>query len=128
MKRPFKPFKRARERNGVVLIVVLVCTSVAVSLVLLSVQIGLRQRRHLRKEHQLEQTRWVLDAAIRKSIANPSDEPSENEIQPKLEKFDKVLFEVTPNKSKNRVLVRAKIEDANGTNVMVRSASFEITE
>ncbi len=128
MKRHARISQRSRRRNGTVLIAVLACAAVAVSLVMLSVQVSLRQRRILRTEHQLEQTRWVLDAAVRKSIANPADESSENEVRPKLEKFDKVLFGVTNDETKGQVVVQAKIENSTGTNVTARSAIFKKTD
>ena len=120
--------RQSVTRRGSVLIAVLACSAVATSLILLSVQVSLHQRRKLRTEHQLEQTRWVLDAAIRKSIANSTDESSENEIKPKLRKFDKVSFSVSLNETEDQVLVRAKIENLTGTHVTARSASFETTE
>ena len=92
---------------------------------MLSLRTSLNQRRQLRNEHQLEQTRWVLDAAIRKSIANLPDESSENQLKPKLEKFDKVVVVVDPNEVEGRVVIRAKIENATGTSVTMRSASIE---
>ena len=92
---------------------------------MLSLRTSLRQRRQLRNEHQLEQTRWVLDAAIRKSIADPPSESSEEPLKPKLEKFDKVLVSVEPDEAKGQVVIRAKIENAAGTSVTMRSASVE---
>ncbi|MDB2685788.1 hypothetical protein N9Y42_01080 [Mariniblastus sp.] len=128
MKRAHNCFSRCNKRSGSVLILVLACCVVAVALVMLSVQASLQQRRHLRDEHQLEQTRWVLDAAIRKSIADPPEKASKIELKPKLDKFDKVSFEVTPEKDDQQVSVRARIENEAGTNVTSRSASFETND
>ena len=128
MKRNANHFSRASKRSGSALILVLACCVVAVALVMLSLQVSLQQRRSLRSEHQLEQTRWVLDAAIRKSIADPPKEADETELEPKLEKFDKVLFVVTPEKNNEQVLVRAKIENKAGTSKTSRSASFELND
>ena len=119
---------RAGQRRGYAVLLVLACCSVAVALVMLSLRTSLNQRRQLRNEHQLEQTRWVLDAAIRKSIANLPDESSENQLKPKLEKFDKVVVVVDPNEVEGRVVIRAKIENATGTSVTVRSASIEAAD
>ena len=116
---------RAGQRRGYAVLLVLACCSVAVALVMLSLRTSLNQRRQLRNEHQLEQTRWVLDAAIRKSIADPPSESSEEPLKPKLEKFDKVLVSVEPDEAKGQVVIRAKIENAAGTSVTMRSASVE---
>ena len=116
---------RAGQRRGYAVLLVLACCSVAVALVMLSLRTSLNQRRQLRNEHQLEQTRWVLDAAIRKSIADPPSESSEDPLKPKLEKFDKVLVSVEPDEAKGQVVIRAKIENAAGTSVTMRSASVE---
>ena len=116
---------RAGQRRGYAVLLVLACCSVAVALVMLSLRTSLNQRRQLRNEHQLEQTRWVLVAAIRKSIADPPSESSEDPLKPKLEKFDKVLVSVEPDEAKGQVVIRAKIENAAGTSVTMRSASVE---
>ena len=119
-------FSRSNQRRGAAtLIFVLACCAVAMALVTVSLQVSLRQRRQLRTEHQLEQTRWVLDAALRKSIADPPEEASEVEIKPKLAKFDKASFRVSPNEEKKLISVQAKIGNETGTNVISRSASFE---
>ena len=128
MKRSINHFYRSRQRRGTILILVIACCAVAVSVIMISLQIGLQQRRQLRSELQLEQTRWVLDAAIRKSIAESPDEAEEVELKPKLEKFDKVLIGVTPNQDEEQVAVQAKIENYGGTSVTSRSARFELTE
>ena len=117
-----------RRRTGAVLIAVLACAAVAVSLVMLSVQVSLQQRRKLKIDHQLEQTRWVLDAAIRKSMADPAVKAGEDEVLPKLEKFDKVLFRIAKDETTGRVVVQAKIENSTETNVTARSASFKTAD
>lgn len=128
MKRSARRFSRPSQRRGTILIVVLACCAVAVALIMISLQVSLQQRRQLRTELQLEQTRWVLDAAIRKSIADPPDEASEGELKPKLAKFDKVLFGVTLNEDEGKVAVQARIESHAGTTATSRSASFELTD
>ena len=125
MRRRSKTLMRTGQRRGYAAVLVLACCSVAVALVMLSLRASLKQRRQLRNEHQLEQTRWVLDAAIRKSIADPPSESSEDPLKPKLEKFDKVLVSVEPDEAKGQVVIRAKIENAAGTSVTLRSASVE---
>ena len=125
MRQRSKTLMQAEQRRGYAAVLVLACCSVAVALVMLSLRTSLKQRRQLRNEHQLEQTRWVLDAAIRKSIADPPDDSSEDQLKPKLEKFDKVLVSVEPDEAKGQVVIRAKIENAAGTSVTMRSASIE---
>ena len=128
MRRRSKTLMRTGQRRGYAAILVLACCSVAVALVMLSLRTSLKQRRQLRNEHQLEQTRWVLDAAIRKSIADPPSESSEEPLKPKLEKFDKVLVSVEPDEAKGQVVIRAKIENAAGTSATMRSASIEASD
>ena len=125
MRRRSKTLMRTGQRRGYAVVLVLACCSVAVALVMLSLRTSLKQRRQLRNEHQLEQTRWVLDAAIRKSIADPPGESSEGPLKPKLEKFDMVLVSVEPDEAKGQVVIQAKIENAAGTSVTMRSASIE---
>ena len=126
MKRSARHFSRASKRRGSILILVLACCAVAVSLVMISLQVSLQQRRQLRSELQLEQTRWVLDAAIRKSINEPPEEDVATELKPKLEKFDKVSFIAKPQQDENQISVQVKIENDAGTVVTSRSASFEL--
>ena len=128
MKRSKRQFSRARNRRGTVLILVLACCAVAVSLIMISLQVSLQQRRQLRSELQLEQTRWILDAAIRKSIADPPEEAEKFELKPKLEKFDKVLLAVKPEQDDGPVSVRATIENDAGAEATTRSASFESSD
>jgi type II secretory pathway component PulK len=120
--------RRFKKRRGIALIAVLACSAVAVSLVLLSVEVSLRQRRQLRNELQLEQTRWVLDAAIRKSIANDAQQTADSEVKPKLERFDKVSFSIDSGQPGGQVFVHAKIENFAGTKVTTRSASFKASD
>ena len=128
MRRCSESLKSTGQRSGYAVVLVLACCSVAMALVMLSLQASLKQRRQLRSEHQLEQTRWVLDAAIRKSIADPPSGASEDQVEPKLEKFDKVLVSVEPDEAKGQVVIRAKIENAAGTSVTMRSARIESDE
>ena len=128
MKRSARHFPRASKRRGSILILVLACCAVAVSMVMISLQVSLQQRRQLRSELQLEQTRWVLDAAIRKSIAEPPSEDEATELKPRLEKFDKVTFTAKPQQDGQQIAVQAKIENSTGTDVTSRSARFELEE
>jgi len=61
-------------------------------------------------------------------MADPAVEAGEDEVRPKLEKFDKVSFHITKNETNGRVVVQAKIENSTETNVTARSASFKTAE
>ena len=54
MRRRSKTLMRTGQRRGYAALLVLACCSVAVALVMLSLRTGLKQRRQLRNEHQLE--------------------------------------------------------------------------
>ncbi len=79
------------ERVGALLFAVLVCIGVTLALMLAALQTSLNQRRQLSRELQMEQTRLLLNAAIRseavedwrKSLAN-TDAPDPLEITVRL--------------------------------------------
>ncbi len=51
-------------RVGAVLVCVLVCVGVASTIMLTSLHASLRERRQMRQELQMEQTRWLVEAAM----------------------------------------------------------------
>lgn len=115
------------DRRGVIVIMVLACASVVVLLVLAAVQVSLTQRRQLRQEHQLEQTRWVLDAAIRKAQQSQQAIKSEGlelELSPKLMKFDRSKVTASFDQPTNTIQVQAMIEVGSQPSVTQRSARF----
>lgn len=57
------------------MIAVLVCIGVATAILFGAVEQSLRCRRQMRNETQLEQVRWLVDAGVRKAIANLEQEP-----------------------------------------------------
>lgn len=59
---------RKNGRSGAILIAVLVVLGVVSAMLLAAVTASVKQRRQLRQELQLEQTRWVVDAGVRKAI------------------------------------------------------------
>ena len=59
---------RLKKRRGVILIAVLVCLGIATTIVLGAVQTSIRQHRQVRKELQVEQTKWLLDAGIDRAV------------------------------------------------------------
>lgn len=67
--------KSSSRRRGTVLIAVLVCLGFATSVLLGTVQTTLQLRREIRKELQIEQTKWLMDLGVRKAIANAGQQP-----------------------------------------------------
>ena len=77
------------SRRGAVLIMVLVCLGIATTLILGIVQSSLHQRRHLRQELQLEQTRWLLDAGISRAVSRVQSQPAyEGELLTDISAFE----------------------------------------
>ena len=70
LRKPFRLHNSPRQhgRNGVTLVVVLVLISVVTIIMLTALTSTLRQRRQLRMDLQLEQTKWIVDAGVRKSL------------------------------------------------------------
>ncbi len=65
-----RPNARAsRQRNGTIVIAVLVCLAIATTILFGAIEVSLRQRRQVRSETQMEQTYWLLDAGIGAAIA-----------------------------------------------------------
>jgi type II secretory pathway component PulK len=117
------------NRRGAVVIMVLACASVVVLLVLAALQVSLAQRRQLRREHQLEQTRWVLDAAIRKAQQTQQaikTNSLELELTPKLLKFERAKVTAAFDRPTNTIQVQTIIESANQSSVTKRSARFNV--
>ena len=63
------------NRQGVVLIAVLVAMGVAMTILLGSVAASLKMRRDLRQHIQVEQTRWLLDLGVRHAISSVTGSP-----------------------------------------------------
>jgi hypothetical protein len=57
------------SRKAFILICALVCLSVSTAIVLTTVHQSIQFRRHARKDRQVHQTQWLLDAGIRKAIS-----------------------------------------------------------
>lgn len=58
-----------KSRKAFMLICALVCLSVSTAIVLTTVHQSIQFRRHARKDRQVHQTQWLLDAGIRKAIS-----------------------------------------------------------
>ncbi len=63
------------RRQGAVLVAALVCVAVVMSVLLATVRSSLRLRRQMIREIQMEQTRWLVDAGVRKAIAQIQEQP-----------------------------------------------------
>lgn len=94
--------QRFRTRRGAVLIVVLVCMGVAMTIVLGVVQISLRQRRQLRQDLQMEQTKWLMDAGIGQAIARLKAQPDYDgetmSVAPAIKKYANATIEISVNR------------------------------
>jgi type II secretory pathway component PulK len=58
------------DRNASILPVALVCLAVASTLMLSALRVGLQARMQLHTAHQVQQTRWLLDAGVRRALAS----------------------------------------------------------
>ena len=105
-----------RDCCGGILVAVLVCLSVIAALLFSSLQISLRQRRQLDREHQMEQTRLLAEAGLVHAIRTVESAGSDFEgqsiiIQPGLDdtKQAEVKIEFDTGKDIVDVLVTAWI-------------------
>jgi hypothetical protein len=67
-------FAKTRS-SGSILICVLVCLGISASIMMVSVRSSLRVRRQMRIETQLEQTRWLLEAGMRRGASRFREDP-----------------------------------------------------
>ena len=68
--------KSSGTRKGTVIIAVLVCMTVAVSILLGAMHSSLTLRRQSRLELQMEQTRQLLDAGVRRALKRLKEKPA----------------------------------------------------
>lgn len=61
-----------RQRRGMLLICVLVCLGIASTITGLTIQSSLRARKQMKRHWQLEQTRTLLDAGVRRAVSQSS--------------------------------------------------------
>ncbi|WP_153557231.1 hypothetical protein [Roseimaritima sediminicola] len=64
-----------KRRRGILLISVLLALAIVTTLVFLAVRTGLQTRRQMRREVQMEQTRWLLDAGIARGLRELRQSP-----------------------------------------------------
>ena len=120
-----------RQREGALLFVVLACIAISLALTMAAMQTSIKQRRHLSRTLQLEQTRLLLDAAANSEKFKQwrKAQGDTDETKPL-----KVSFELPNGKpavvtaketDKENVLLTALIGDAeNEISVTRRSRAF----
>lgn len=110
--------RQKTRRRGTVLIAVLVCMGFATVVLLGAVQTSLHQRRHMRQEMQMEQTRWLLDAGLSMGVARLIEKPEyvgeTLALTPELGKYTNAEVEITvirddESDSQFRLLVTAQL-------------------
>lgn len=117
-------------RNASVLVLVLVCLSVAVSMMLTGVTAALRARRQMNQQLRMEQTCWLLDAGLRYAVDRCRRDPeftgATRELDLKSSNDDRGSLEikVTESEGENKkVFVTASItSQSEGQKPLVRSA------
>ena len=131
--------RTSANRNGTTLVAALVCLVVVSTMMLSLVHSSLSARRQLRNEHQIEQVRWLLDAGLRKGIAelkrNPEYKGEAMVLTPTLKKFPQSSINIhvdrstqtdaEPKQVKLRVDVRLA-SDTQSTPAMRRSDEISI--
>ncbi len=109
--------KRQRfiNRRGTILIAVLVCMGIATTILLGAVQSSLRQRRQMRQELQMEQTKWLLDASVGRAISRLQKQPGYDGetllVAPALEKYSTATLEIAvvrEDQPDNRIRAQVK--------------------
>ena len=126
-----------RQRRGMLLICVLVCLGIASAITGLTIQSGLRARKQMRRHWQLEQTRSLLDAGVRRAITDyQAGEEAWNKTWDVRNAFDDfAVASVTiesaadgsPNKSDFRVTAELQTNDLSPS-VTRRSRVISLTE
>ena len=126
--------RNLKKRRGTILIAVLVCLGIATTIVLGAVQSSMRQHRQVRRELQVEQARWLLDAGIERAVtavlAQKESYRSETlTIAPTLKKFSEATIEISliqfdPRSKEASVRVTARLAGA-GTLAPITQRSRE---
>ncbi len=110
------------RRRGTVLVAVLVCMGFATVVLLGVVQNSLAQRRQVRRNLQMEQTQWLLDAGLNMGIARIREKPDYDgetlALRPVLEKYSNGSIEITVIRNEAaeqeiRLRVTAQLGNAN---------------
>ena len=128
--------RQKTRRRGTVLIAVLVCMGFATVVLLGAVQTSLHQRRHMRQEMQMEQTRWLLDAGLSMGVARLIEKPEyvgeTLALTPEFGKYTNAEVEITvirddESDSQFRLLVTAQLGSMDESDpVMKRSKEIVV--
>ncbi|WP_144058784.1 hypothetical protein [Rhodopirellula sp. SWK7] len=90
----------AQKRSGTILIAVLVCLAIASTITGAAIQSSLRARHQMKVHWQLEQTRTLLDAGIRRTLSLAAEDSNyEGEswvVDDALESFSEARVEIKP--------------------------------
>jgi len=105
--------RSANNRNGSILIAVLVCLGLIATLMFSAVRISLQQRRQLERELQMEQTLWLADAGLAHAakLIESGEAGEDVTLRPKLvgKKISEVKIEFVKSESKIEAKVTAWI-------------------
>lgn len=124
---------RSSGRKGSVLVVVLVCLGFAATVLMGALRTSLQQRRQLRNEHDSLQVEWLLDAGVRLSMKELSNDDNylgqKTTVKEGLRagQVGVVSIKVSRDPSSGRlatVLVNAKLERPSSSFEIQRSRSF----
>ncbi|MGB1928011.1 MAG: hypothetical protein ACPIA2_09385 [Mariniblastus sp.] len=131
--------KLRQTRKGTALITVLVCMGFISSIILGWVHVSLNMRRGLRRDQQLVQTHWLLEAGIQQGLQNiQSNKNYEGELitlSQSLSNLDRAAIEIevlpaTDLLKTKRMKVIATIQKnaSNAETVTMRSITLELTQ
>jgi len=131
--------KLRQTRKGTALITVLVCMGFISSIILGWVHVSLNVRRGLRRDQQLVQTHWLLEAGIQQGLQNiQSNKNYEGELitlSQSLSNLDRAAIEIevlpaTDLLKTKRMKVIATIQKnaSNAETVTMRSITLELTQ
>jgi hypothetical protein len=116
---------------------VLACAAVVTSLILATVHVSLRQMRQVRNEVRQEQCRWLLDAGIRRAIAQARQVPDYDgetiQVARALSNASQarvlIRLERHTEPSRARVTVEARLDSGDGEpgSGSLRSRAFDLS-
>ena len=131
--------KLRQTRKGTALITVLVCMGFVSSIILGWVHVSLNVRRGLRRDQQLVQTHWLLEAGIQQGLqyiqSNKNYEGELITLSQSLSNLDRAAIEIevlpaTDLLKTKRMKVIATIQKnaSNAETVTMRSITLELTQ
>lgn len=131
--------KLRQTRKGTALITVLVCMGFISSIILGWVHVSLNMRRGLRRDQQLVQTHWLLEAGIQQGLQNIQSNKNYGgeliTLSQSLSNLDRAAIEIevlpaTDLLKTKRMKVIATIQKnaSNAETVTMRSITLELTQ